>query len=93
MQRAKQRPKSCNKEKRYLWIPYRLREVQRSVANAKFQECNNEFIKSRGEQCEKRTNARYWIGSDAVYRHILQLRRPRHTSTYQKWPYIIGLIR
>ncbi|MFP1453514.1 MFS transporter [Escherichia coli] len=27
---------------------------------------------------EKRTNARYWIDGDVVYRHILQLRRPRY---------------
>ncbi len=32
-----------------------------SVANANFQECNNEFFKSGCEQCGKRTNARYWI--------------------------------
>ncbi len=27
---------------------------------------------------EKRTNARYWDSGDVVYRHILQLRRPRY---------------
>ncbi|ETJ37374.1 glucarate transporter, partial [human gut metagenome] len=32
-----------------------------SVANANFQECNNEFFKSGCEQCGKTKNARYWI--------------------------------
>ncbi|SUH07314.1 D-glucarate permease [Salmonella enterica subsp. enterica] len=46
-----------------------------SVANAKFQECNNEFIKSRGEQCGETHERPLLDSGDAVYRHILQLRR------------------
>lgn len=49
-----------------------------SVANANFQECNNEFFKSGCEQCGKTHECSLLDSGDVVYRHILQLRRPRY---------------
>ena len=49
-----------------------------SVANANFQECNNEFFKSGYEQCGKTHECSLLDSGDVVYRHILQLRRPRY---------------
>ncbi len=49
-----------------------------SVANANFQECNNEFFKSGCEQCGKTHKCSLLDSGDVVYRHILQLRRPRY---------------